>query len=331
MCRFHDNVTARIADLPLAEDVRRAIGKLTSLHNGDAGVIEAIACGRRAIPALRAVVFNREPSGLYETRRRAVEALARLQAVDVLIDYLRTPRQVTDPVEQTGEEAVMNAAARALAESCDARVVPVLLELSERRPLTGVVDALGKLRRVEALPYFIRALAEDFTRPAAEAAIRNLGWQARGVLLETAILRSPSDAPETESTRRCRRSALGLFAELGSPAAEQWPVLHDLMRDEEPKIAALVCEICLASAAEHVKVAAVLRLIDLLSSADWLLSAKIEDCLVKHFDTAKRIIVDILQHSVIRADPESPTNRTAHALLRVATRTASDARRGTMN
>jgi hypothetical protein len=327
MCRASDNVAGKITDLPLAEDVRRAIGKLTSLHDGDRGVIDTVACGRRAIPTLRSVVFNREPSGLYETRRRAVEALALLHAYDVLIEYLSTPRNVIDPVEKTGEEAVINAAARALADACDPRVVPLLLELAEQRPLAGVVEVLGKLRRVEALPYFIKALAEDFTRPAAEIAIRSLGRKARATLLETATQRSASDARETVSSRRQRRSALGLFAELGPPPREDWPTLYNLMRDDDPKVAALACQICLASATEPAKVAAVLRLIDLTSGADWLLSEEIEDSLVRHFDKAKGIIDDILQHSGLATDLESPRARTVQALRRVAMRAASNAHR----
>lgn len=327
MSRACDNTELPIADFPLAEDVRRAIGKLTSLHDGDMGVIETVACGKRAVPALRSVLFNREPSGLYETRRRAVEALARLHAHDVLIDYLRTPRDITDPIEQTGEEAVINAVARALAESRDAGVVPPLLELSERQPLAGVVEALGKLRYIKALPYFIRALAEDFTRPAAEAAIRKFGPQARDVLLETAIRRVPSDEQESVSSKRRRRSALELYAELGPSPAEACRFLYQLMRDEEPVIAALACQICLASAHEPAKLVPVLRLIDLLGSANWLLSAEIEDCLVRHFDTARAIIADVLQVSETETDFGSPRARTARALRRITTRAAADARR----
>jgi hypothetical protein len=326
MSRAGDGKTAKVVHLPLAVDVRRAIGKLTSLHDGDIGVIETVACGRRAIPGLRAVLFAREPSGVYEARRRAVEALAQLHAFDVLIEYLRAPRDVADPVEHTGEEAVTNAAARALAGSNDDRVIPLLLELTERSPLAGVVESLGRLRRVEALPYFIEALAEDFTRPAAEVAIRTLGPQARAVLLGAATTRSPLEGRETVSSRRRRGAALGLFAEFGPPAKEHRSALHRLMHDEDREIAALACRICLADANESAE-DAIQRLIELLPAADWLLSEEIEDCLAEHFDKAKTIIDSILQHHATEPGLASPGARAVEALHRVVTRAASGGRR----
>jgi hypothetical protein len=96
-----------------SERLRAAIDKLRSLHDGDRGVIEIAACGRRAIPALRALLFERGPSGLYEPRCLAVKALGALEAYDVLIEYLNAPRAIVDPIERVGEDAVLNAAARA--------------------------------------------------------------------------------------------------------------------------------------------------------------------------------------------------------------------------
>jgi hypothetical protein len=79
------------------QKVERAIAKLKSLQDGDTGVIDAIACGRQAVPALRRILFERERSGLYQTRRRAVEALAGLAASDVLIEFLETDRVYRGP------------------------------------------------------------------------------------------------------------------------------------------------------------------------------------------------------------------------------------------
>lgn len=309
---------------PLAEDIRRAIGKLTSFHDGDMGVIATIACGRRAIPALRAILFARVPSGLYETRRRAVEALAQLHADDVLIAFLATSRDITDPVEQTGEDAVTNAVARALAGSADDRVAPLLFALAERPPLAGVVAALGKRRCVEALPYFIKALAEDFTRPAAEEAIRGLGVRARDALLATAIRPAPSE-PETVSRKRQRRSALQLLGEIKPLARTARSKVSALIHDSDPEIAVLACKICLASAATPAKVAAVLRLIDLLPAADWRLGAKIEECLVTHFDSARDTIETVLRYDERGADLDPPRAATMRALSRIAIRATSGA------
>jgi len=320
-----DTSAAEIVDLSAARDVRRAIQKLTSLHEGDLAVADVVACGERAIPALRKILFARDPSGLYEARRRTVEALAKLGALDSLIDFLRAPHDVSDPVEQTGEEAVVNAAARTLADFRDERVIPLLLELTHHHPLAGVVEALGKLRRAEALPYFIQALAEDFTRRAAEIAIRKLGPRPRAALLETACL---SFGPlETESRQRQRRSALQLFVELGPPEPGDWPRLHELMREQDPEMAFLASEICVAGASEPGQVAAVQRLIDLLPSADWLLEEQIEDCLVKHFDRAKTIITSVLRRVDRKSKGDSAEAEILQALRRVALRAASVERR----
>jgi hypothetical protein len=327
MHRAAGNMAPTIADLPIPEEVRRAIDKLTSFHDGDVGVIDTIACGPRARPALRAILFAREPSGLYEGRRRAVEALAQLRAYDILIDYLSTPREISDPVELTGDEAVINAAARALGKSGDARALPLLLEFAEHRPFAGVVEALGNLRRADALLYFIKALAEDFTRSVAEAAIRNLGSQARPALLSSARTPSASNTRETVSSRRQRRSALALFAELGPLEDEHRPVLRQLMHDCDVEIASLACHIELANAGGCAKNEAVLRLIELLPSAGWLLSWEIEDCLTKHFDEAQFISTRMLQNRDAGSDTESSTAPTARALRRVATRVESNQHR----
>lgn len=49
---------ATIVILPLASDIQRALDRLKSLHDGDLGVPDIIACGRRAIPALRALLLE---------------------------------------------------------------------------------------------------------------------------------------------------------------------------------------------------------------------------------------------------------------------------------
>jgi HEAT repeat protein len=143
---------SEILPLPVVLEVQRALDRLKSLHDGDLGVLEITAFGRRAIPALRALLLEGESSGIYHPRCRAVDALAALRAYDVLIEFLSAPRDVADPVNRTGEEAVMSSAARALTGVDDERVFPLLLDLAKRQPLAGVIDALGSFRRPEAIP-----------------------------------------------------------------------------------------------------------------------------------------------------------------------------------
>jgi hypothetical protein len=57
----------------VAQDVGQAISKLRSLRDdGDLGVVEAIALGKAAIPALRDLLFHGEPSGIFQPRCRAI-------------------------------------------------------------------------------------------------------------------------------------------------------------------------------------------------------------------------------------------------------------------
>ena len=95
--------------------IEHAVGRLRSLHDGDAGFFEVVALGPDVVPALRRLLFEPEPSGLYQVRGRAGEALAALGAFDVLADFLRSRQPIADPVERLGEEVVIGAAARAIA------------------------------------------------------------------------------------------------------------------------------------------------------------------------------------------------------------------------
>lgn len=169
----------------MAQDVERAIAKLKSFHDGDSGVVETIGCGDRAVPALREMIFERKPSGLYQARCRAVAALAALGAHDVLIDFLRSERPIADPVEQLGEDAVINATALVLAERRvrrDRRVFELLVRLARRPCLTGVIFALGTFRQAKAIPLLVEALSEGPLASAcvAGARTRTLGLRRAG-------------------------------------------------------------------------------------------------------------------------------------------------------
>lgn len=312
------------ATMPLDADVRQAMIMLVSLREGDRGITQVVHCGKRAVPALRAVLFGREPGSLYETRRRAVDALAQLGAFDVLIDYLKEPHSTTDPVEAVAQEAIINAAARALAASDDPQVVPVLLSLVRQRPFAGVIDALSKLHQEDALPFFVEALAEDIPRPMAEMAIRAFGEKARQALMEAAIRQLPSSSEESTSSRRGRLSALRLFAELESARVGTWPALPMLLEDSDPRIAHVACRICLANTADHGYVRAIERLIDLLGTADWQLSGDIEDDLVEHFERARGAVEATLQSGPDGGSYYSPATLTRRALRRVMSRVSSE-------
>ena len=258
--------------------VRQAIAKLKSLQEGFRGIIEVVTCGNPSIPALRALLFEREPSGLYQPRCLAVRALAALDAYDVLIEYLNAPREVADPVERVGEDAVINAVAYALAGLHEERILELLLKLAETRILLGVILALGGFGRIKTIPFLVEALADDECRPAAEAALRKFGTTVREALLVAATACSPPVERESDSSLRRRRSALALLIEIGI-RPETWPLLRRLMQDKDSKIAVLACKICLMSAIESEKGTAIQRLIRLLPNMDFVLTDEIEQCL----------------------------------------------------
>jgi len=203
-----------------------AIQRLRSLHDGNLGLVETVRCGRRAIPALRTVLFEREPSGLFETRCRAVQALSALKAGEVLVEFLANPPCAADPVERLGDDAVINAAARALAKCRDENTFQVLLKLSKERLLPGVVAAIGSFRRAAVIPYLVAGLAEDECRPFAEAALGKFGARARGALtqiVDATDVNATETSPGSQSPSRMRQrqSALRLLVSIANSRTNQ--------------------------------------------------------------------------------------------------------------
>jgi hypothetical protein len=260
------------------QDVEQAIAKLKSLHESELGIVEVVACGKSALPALRALLFQREPSGLFHTRCRAVDALDALKAYNILIEYLSVERAATDPVERLGDDAVINCASWAVAKTRAEPVFALLLRLAQRPCLSGVIGALGVFGRTEAIPALIGALEEDGSRKVAEFMLRRMGRTARAALLASAKQRLPSPDRESESSLRRRRSSLMLLTEIGL-APGTWRQVRPLMQDADARIALLVCKLCLSHAPPDEHGDAVDRLMNLLPAADWMLREEIEDCL----------------------------------------------------
>lgn len=266
--------------------IERAIEKLKSFPDGDIAVIDVIACGRDAIPALRALLLKRERSGLHQVRARVVDVLAKLGASDELIEYLERQDNVADPVERLGEDVVISAAARALAFRTDQRVFNVLMHLAERPCLAGVIYALGASRREEAVPFLINALSEDASRLTAEAALKKFGSKARNALMKVAAAGANAGERPSESQLRQRRSAIKLLAEMGI-SRSTWQNLRPLIDDGDTRIAVLACEICFVAGSASDKRDAVFRLIDLYPDADLPLRDEIERYLLTHLYIAR--------------------------------------------
>jgi hypothetical protein len=280
----------------LAQNVERAISKLKSLRDdGDLGVFEAVACGNAAIPALRELLFLGDPRGLFRPRCRAVEALASLDAHEVLIEYLHIEvliesmddgQRAADPGERLGDDAVINAAAVAVAEVRDEQVFQLLRALAKRPSLTGVISALGSFGRIEAIPLLINALVHDASRPTAERALKKFGAAARSGLIASAKLPLPSKEHESVASLRRRRSSLQLLNQIGI-LRQMWSELRCLMSDDDARISTIACEIGVLNAHPDEKYDVVNRLIDLSAEADWMLREDVEDCLVDYFESMR--------------------------------------------
>jgi hypothetical protein len=296
----------------------RLVERLRSLHDGDAAVVDVIAHGRATIPALRGLLFERDPSGIFEPRLRAIEGLSAFKAWDVLIEYLSATHDVVDPVARSGEEAVVSAAARRLREMGEAEF-RFLLSLAPRHLLPGVIEALGSYHRAEAIPLLVEALGEDACRSGAEAALRAIGMAARPVLLLNADRRRPSESYESPTSIRKRRSVMRLLLDIGVPASAS-PLIQGLMRDADPWVSFYACRTAARWLGDAERRGAMNRMIDLLRQENWLLSQEIEDFLADCYPNVQYLVERRLAsvgHGEGRGDG---LRRTAEALLRIKAR-----------
>lgn len=256
--------------------IREVMARFRSLNEGDAAFTEVVGLGSDAVPALRGLLFSPEPSGLFQSRCRAVEALASLKAFSVLADFLRSRCNSDDAVERLGDDAVKSAAGRALARLREPWVYELLLELAQRRPLLGILAGLGSFRRHESIPIFVEALGEDHLRLTAHGILRSFGRAAWPTLIAAALNLEDDQHAESESHLRKRRSALVLLLE-GKLPRKSWPSLRALMDDRDPQIALLACELCIEIGGARDRARLCGRLMELRGDADWSARSRIDD------------------------------------------------------
>jgi hypothetical protein len=273
--------TSLDARTPLA----RAMERLESFSDGAQSVIDLTHFGGSALPPLRALLLRRERSGLHQARCRATDALVALKGYDILDEFLRLERHIDDPVERLGEEVVISAAARALARRHDERTFKLLDSLARRRPLTGVLLALGSFKRVESIPVLIRALSEDEVRLTAEAVLRSFGSRARPHLLAAAC-GPDGGAPASESDHRKRRSALGLLGELRVRRSD-WPRLEPFLTSDDLETSILAAGLGLKIGNPEERKEADIVLRELRLRADWLRRLQIDQYL-QRFTSPRR-------------------------------------------
>lgn len=301
---------------PTHNEVFRYVEELNSLKEGDRAVAELIACGQRAIEPIRQFLLEGKPSAISQPRQRAVEALVGLEAKDVLIEYLRQKKKITDPEVRLGEGAVESTAARHLSKWPSEETLQVLLGIVQERCLPGALEALGELKRPESISYLVMALEDDVCRPAAEEALRKIGAPARPELIH-AVLTPRGKDMETPSSLRRRGSAAFLLAEIGI-SAEEWLQLRHLLDETDPAVLVAVSKMASKLGRTSDQVLAAQRLIEVLEAANWYLRDEIVNILVELFDVAGPLVEEsIFRRTALPDEKRGVVDPVLLALLRV--------------
>ncbi len=296
-------------------EVARLVRALESLVDGQSAINELVACGPRAVPALREFLLHGRIASVPQPRMWAAEALARLEARDVLVEYLEAPSRSADAQLSFAEDAVRNTAARALGNWRDERTFGILLGLCRRRLLPGVVEAIAGFERIEAIPYLDRALEDDFCRAAAEEGLRKLGAAAREHLALSAVTPLPNAAEEKPSSLGRRRRVLAILADIDF-GAQDFSELRHVLDEQDPEL--LVCAARIASRGANTRdrAAAATALIAKLPGVPWHAWKDAEEALVALGPESAPVIEAELNRRAARP----PTVRAADEVFRMLLR-----------
>jgi|UniRef100_A0A7C3WKT2 hypothetical protein len=262
----------------IEEVPHRLISCLESWRSEEETVACLVESGPAVIEPLSRFLLEGKPNKVFQPRLWAVKALAALGCREVLLAYLFQERDIVDPEERLGEEAVESAAARCLAAWRDEETLLLLLRLSEHRLLNGLIEALAEFRALEAIPYFERALEDDFYRPAAESAFLKLGSKAAEALAQSAVTPRPEASTETPGSLKRRRSAVRLLNAIGVSKAH-WQILRDVLYESDAELMVENAKLGLRFASEAERLLIAHRLIQCLPSASWMVQSDMEEIL----------------------------------------------------
>lgn len=259
------------------------IKKLESIYNGEEALKALIDFGESAIEPLRRFLIEGKPVVTYQSRQIAVRALSALGAKEVLMEYLRLRREISDPAVQLSEEAVKITAARELVKWREPEVIELMMELIKEHPQPGVIDTLGEFKVEEAIPYFIKALEDSICHRSAKEALRKAGVKAMNALIETAILPLPSQTQESSSSKQRRTSALELLSEL--PVDNKiWNKVKKCLYESDPSIVIATATIAIRAGTRKDKNEVAKRLVDLIPSVNGFLQTQIAYCLIELYN-----------------------------------------------
>jgi hypothetical protein len=220
--------------------IEALIEKLQSIQEIDQAAIELISIGARAVPALRQFLLTGKPSTVFQPRMAAVEILGQIGAKNVLLEFLRTSVQTSDPAVRFGEIAVRSTAAREIACWPGDDVNTAIMDILRESPLPGACDAAGQLRLNSAAPYLVDALADDVSRPRAMDALRRIFPAASSLLIEATLLWLENGREGENPALYSRALPAARILSEADLSAEEAAKLDPLMESGDPEIVACV-------------------------------------------------------------------------------------------
>jgi len=244
--------------------------------------VEAMRNKKATIKSLRERLLNGAPDSVYQTRQQIVFALAKLEARTVLMEYLRKPLKIADPVVRAAEEAVQSSAARELARWKNKKTFDFLLEFAKKCHRTGTLEALAEFERIETTPIFIATLEDDFYRPAAEKGLRKLGSTAKSDLIRSLLIPVKQRGFEPPWSVRRRQSILSILLDANF-IHDDWKAVRALIKDSHPEIIAGISVLAASFAPAKDRSRAAQRIIAVYAKAagDWRTVRDLEECLIK--------------------------------------------------
>ena len=213
------------------DTIRRLVGTLDSLVDGEGAMEQLIAIGPRAAPFLERFLVESPARSLSLPRCRAVRALGALYAFSGLIRYLRKYVRPSDPVVLFAEDAVRSAAGRELMQNETPATFQVLRDAVKQRATSGLIEALAQYRWPESVPLLFELLEDDLCRQGAMEGLRLMPEAAKAYAI--LLLRgSTPQAIEGPTASRRRRTTLQLLVEFGIRMSE-WSDLRMFLEDED--------------------------------------------------------------------------------------------------
>lgn len=191
-----------------------------------------------------------------------------------------------------------NSAARALAAWRSDDVYQALQMVLQQKELVGTIEALSKFSRPEAVPELVADLEDDFCRSSAEDALRKLGALAHAALVDAARTPDPSGNRERPASQHRRGRALRLLENLQLTASD-WQQVAALLYDPDPEISSRTGAIALKVGDRRSKEQAAKRLVDVLSTPDWLLRGEIQTWLENHVEICLPAIKEGIERRLV--------------------------------